>query len=84
MPMSTFISARQVKAARMLLNWSQQHLADQAGLGVATIRRFESDSAARGYLNTANVIKEALENGGVNLLPENEHDGLGVRLKKTK
>ncbi len=61
------ITARQVKAARALLAWSQQDLADKAGLGVSTIADFE-----RGQRNTAqnscDAIWKALKCGGIKLL----------------
>ena len=35
------ISSRQIKAARALLGWKGQDLADKSGVGVATLRRYE-------------------------------------------
>ncbi|WP_246848418.1 helix-turn-helix domain-containing protein [Sphingomonas beigongshangi] len=39
------MNVEQCRAARALLNWSAQELAQHAGIGVATVRRFESGSA---------------------------------------
>jgi transcriptional regulator with XRE-family HTH domain len=36
------INARQIKAARALLDWSQEDLANTSGLSIATIRKIES------------------------------------------
>jgi len=36
------INARQIKAARALLDWSQENLASASGLSIATIRKIES------------------------------------------
>ena len=35
------ISVCQIRAARALLGWSAQDLANESGVGVATIRRYE-------------------------------------------
>ena len=35
------LHASQIRAARALLGWSQEQLADAADIGVATIRRIE-------------------------------------------
>lgn len=39
------MNVEQCRAARALLDWSAQELALHAGIGVATVRRFESGSA---------------------------------------
>jgi transcriptional regulator with XRE-family HTH domain len=36
------LTVEQCRAARGLLGWSAQELADRGGFGVATVRRFES------------------------------------------
>jgi predicted transcriptional regulator len=75
------ISIKQIKAARMLLGWSQADLGDAAGLGDVTVPRLE---AAGGDLGgrpaTGEKIVAALEKAGVEFLD----DGQGVRLKPPK
>ena len=81
--MSTFIFGRQVRAARILLGWSQSDLAREADIGLATLKRFEaSTTETYGQMNTATRIKEALERGGVVFIPEDDSFTAGLRLRK--
>ena len=81
--MSTFIFGRQVRAARILLGWTQTDLAKEAGIGVATLKRFEASEADNyGQVSTVSRITSALERGGIILLNEDETYGPGIRLKK--
>ena len=75
------ISPSQCRAARGLIAWSQQQLADAARVGVVTVRQFES-GAAQPRNSTLDVIVRALESAGVEFIPENG-GGAGVRLRKS-
>src|SRR5262249_31094955 len=76
------VSIRQIKAARALLGWSQEHLAAAAGISTPTIKRLEaSDGPLGGRSETADKIRTALERGGVEFIDENG-GGLGVRARK--
>jgi transcriptional regulator with XRE-family HTH domain len=81
------ISIRQVKAARSLLGWSQDDLADRSGVSKPTIGRLEaidSDDPVGGRPETGAALVAALEKAGVEFIPENG-GGAGVRLaKRTK
>ena len=74
------ITPAQCRAARALVNWSQQQLAEAATVGNATIRNFESGNSAPQH-STLDVLRRALEAAGVIFVEENG-DGPGVRLKK--
>lgn len=74
------ISASQCRAARGLLNWSQQELAEKAGVGVVTIRQLEA-SLHEPRRATLDVIRRAFEAAGVDLINENG-GGAGARLRK--
>lgn len=75
--------AGQIRAARALLDWSQQELADASGVSLATIRRIESDRGPdRSTAPNREAIQRALEKGGVLFTPKDGHGGAGVRLKK--
>ncbi len=74
------ITAAQCRAARALLDWSQQHLAEAAKIGNATIRNFEGGKSEP-QSATLDVLKRALETAGVEFIPENG-GGPGVRLRK--
>lgn len=74
------ITASQVRGARAMLRWSAERLADEASLGVATVRRAE---AAEGELpvTPANerAIRSALEAAGIEF--EGGGDNPTVRFK---
>jgi predicted transcriptional regulator len=78
------ISIRQVKAARSLLGWSQDDLAEHSGVSKPTIGRLEatdSDEPIGGRPETGQALVAALEKAGVEFIPENG-GGAGVRLAK--
>jgi transcriptional regulator with XRE-family HTH domain len=75
------ITSAQCRAARGLLDWTQQRLADEARVGVVTVRQLEADDTAPRRA-TLEVIQRALERAGVQLINENG-GGPGVRLRET-
>ena len=78
------LSIRQVKAARELLAWSQEALADKSGVSLPTVQRLEAvDGPLGGRNGTREKIRKALESAGVIFVDENG-EGPGVRLKKSK
>jgi transcriptional regulator with XRE-family HTH domain len=71
------ISPAQCRAARGLLDWSQQRLAETANVGNATIRNFENGHSSP--MNaTLDVLQRALEAAGVEFTNGGEP---GVKLK---
>lgn len=68
------INARQIKAARALLDWSQEDLASASGLSIATIRKIES-GALSPRDKTMGAIVSALEEANIEFT-----DSTGVRL----
>lgn len=76
------VSIRQVKAARALLGWSQEDLAKQSGVSLPTIKRLEAaDGDLGGRSETADAIRTALEQAGVQFIDQNGN-GPGVRLRE--
>ncbi|MGH6860658.1 MAG: helix-turn-helix transcriptional regulator [Phyllobacterium sp.] len=71
----------QCRAARGLLNWSQEQLAALAGVSRSTIKDFECHRHELHRSSEVLVIR-ALETGGVRLISA-EQDGPGVCLKKS-
>jgi transcriptional regulator with XRE-family HTH domain len=71
----------QSRAARGLLEWSQDDLARKAGLGLSTVRDFET---RRREVSTQAVtaIRRALEGAGVQFIAAGKSGGPGVRLRK--
>jgi len=60
------ISSKQIKAARMLLGWKGQDLADKSGVGVATLRRYETqEGVPNANASVLKAIKDCLEDAGV-------------------
>lgn len=69
----------QCRAARGLLNWSQDQLASVSNVSRSTIKDFESHRHAL-HRSTEALLIQALEGGGVRLIaPDGE--GPGVRLR---
>ena len=77
------IDAKQVRAARALLEWSQDELVKRSGLSLTTIRRMEDFGIGPGRSSGANVVavQKALQSAGVQFIAENG-GGAGVRLQK--
>lgn len=75
------VSTRQIKAARALLDWSQQDLALAAGVSEPTVKRLEAaDGDLGGRSETIQKLLAALEREGVEFIKENG-GGPGVRLR---
>lgn len=76
---SEIIIPAQIRAARALLEWSQEKLASEAGVGLSTVRDVESQ---RRQLETsaASEIVRTLQNEGVIFVSGNTEEGPGVRL----
>ncbi len=77
------ISSRQIKAARALLGWKGQDLADKSGVGVATLRRYEAqDGIPNANKFVINAIKTCLEEAGIIFSGDPLTDP-GVKLRKS-
>jgi len=56
------ITALQIRSARKALGWTQDQLADKAGVGTATIKRYETEGFRPGsQLGTIEKIERALQ-----------------------
>jgi ribosome-binding protein aMBF1 (putative translation factor) len=74
------ITPEQCRAARGLLAWSQQELAQRARVGVVTVHQLEAE-ASQPRRATLEVIRRAFEVAGVEFIDENG-GGPGLRLRK--
>jgi len=79
---SSMVTAAQCRASRGLLDWSQQDLADRAGVGIVTVRQLESGET-QPRRATLEVIRLAFESAGVEFIDANG-GGPGVRLRSAR
>lgn len=57
------ISAEQIRAARAMLKWRAQDVADKAGLTIRTVQRIEAGE--RSYTDSLAAIQSAFEKAGI-------------------
>ena len=75
------ITTAQVKAARNLLEWNQQQLAEASGIAISTIKKIESRGGPlRGNADSIWKIEAAIMDAGAVFIDENG-GGAGVRLR---
>lgn len=72
------LTPAQCRAARALLDWTQDELAERAEVSRGTVRGFESGQHAL-QRSTAAAMRRALEAGGVILMEADRDGGQGVR-----
>ena len=75
------LTPEQCRAARALLDWTQDRLAEQAGVSRGTIRGFESGQHMLQRASQA-ALCQALAAAGVILLEAGQGLGEGVRLAR--
>jgi transcriptional regulator with XRE-family HTH domain len=73
----------QLRAARVLAQWSRDDLARASGTARETIQNFEMRGSDP-KRSTLLAWRNALQQAGVVFVDEDEHGGPGVRLRKTK
>ena len=75
------ITGMQIRIARAALRWSVDHLAEKAGLGSRTIKRFEQvDTVPPGRSTNLRDVQNALEAAGIEFVGTPD-DGPGIRLR---
>ena len=80
--MVDMITSRQIRAARALLGWSQQELADKAIVSLNAVVRLEN-RVVDSRISTVQAIQKALVKAGIEFL-DADQKGEGVRLKSPK
>ena len=76
------ILPEQCRAARGLLNWTQEQLAVEAGVSRSTIKDFECHRHML-HRSTELLLIEAFEKGGIELLfHANDGPGVGVCIRQ--
>jgi hypothetical protein len=72
------ITARQSRAARALLGWNQETLADKARVSLTALRRLESENGLRVYESTRDQVRRALEGSGAVFMTTDKGEGVMV------
>ncbi|PIO99487.1 helix-turn-helix domain-containing protein [Pleomorphomonas carboxyditropha] len=70
------ITARQSRAARALLGWTQETLADAAQISLTALKRLESENGLEVYESTRDQVRRALEAAGIVLLSMDKGEGV--------
>lgn len=78
------VSGAQIRAGRNLLKWSTQELAQRAGVGWSTVKRFEdSDGIPRSRSDTLLKLQQSLEAAGVEFIGDPiKSPGVQLRIRK--
>ena len=72
------ITGRQVRAARALLNWKQEMLAEKALVALTALKRLESERGLPVQESTRDQVQRALEAAGIMFVESDR--GRGVML----
>jgi transcriptional regulator with XRE-family HTH domain len=59
------ITGRQIRAARALLNWKQEKLAEKALVALTALKRLESERGLQVHESTQDQVRRALEAAGI-------------------
>ena len=78
------ITARQSRAARALLGWTQQELADKALVSLTALKRLESEKDLRVYESTEDQVRRVFEDAGITFLHSDKGEGVLVDLNKAE
>ena len=70
------ITARQTRAARALLGWTQETLAERALVSLTALKRLESPSDKRVFETTYDQVRRALEAAGIVFLTTAQGEGV--------
>jgi len=76
------ITARQTRAARALLGWTQETLAEKALVSLTALKRLESENGLKVYETTRDQVSKVLEGNGIVFLTSDQ--GEGVMLVRAK
>ncbi|WP_082898221.1 helix-turn-helix domain-containing protein [Sphingomonas sanguinis] len=70
------ITARQSRAARALLNWTQETLADKARISLTALKRLESENGYEVYESTRDQVRRTFEAAGIVFLKTDRGQGV--------
>lgn len=72
------ITSRQTRAARALLGWSQEMLADKAKVSLTALKRMESATGLRVFESTSDQVRRALEAEGIAFINSGRNEGVMI------
>jgi ribosome-binding protein aMBF1 (putative translation factor) len=72
------ITGRQVRAARALLNWKQEMLAEKALVALTALKRLESERGLPVHESTREQVQRALEAAGILFVESDRGRGVMV------
>jgi len=72
------ITARQSRAARALLGWNQETLADMALISLTALKRVESENSLPVHESTRDQVRRALEENGIVFLNSDQGEGVMI------
>ncbi|MFT0875886.1 helix-turn-helix domain-containing protein [Rhodopseudomonas sp. G2_2311] len=78
------ITARQSRAARALLGWTQETLADEARVSLTALKRLESENGFEVYESTRDQVRRAFEAAGIVLLSTDKGEGVLLLHERTE
>ena len=70
------ITARQSRAARALLGWTPETLADKARVSLTALKRLESENGLEVFESTRDEVRRALEAAGIVFLATDKGEGV--------
>jgi transcriptional regulator with XRE-family HTH domain len=77
----SMITAAQIRSARAALRWSVSELAERAGVGLQTVKRFEAaEGIPPSRSSTLLDVRRALESAGIEFIGTPEQNP-GIRIK---
>ncbi len=80
---AAMVTARQIRAARALLGWSQQTLADEAIVALNAVTRLERGEVDP-RVSTMNAVEKAIRKAGIEFISAANGKGEGVRMATAK
>lgn len=72
------ITARQTRAARALLGWTQETLAERALVSLTALKRLESQNDLKVFESTADQVRRTLEGAGIVFLTSDQGEGVMI------
>jgi transcriptional regulator with XRE-family HTH domain len=72
------ITARQTRAARALLGWTQETLAEKALVSLTALKRLESPNDLTVFESTYDQVRRTLEGSGIVFLTSEQGEGVMI------